>query len=70
MNRENVLLIEIILIGVPEFSGPPLKSSQAFGVALNSTKGFLHSNQDYTRALRHHLINRPCSVLNSSNLNR
>jgi len=34
------LCIETILIGVSAKAEPPLKSSQAFGVALNSTKGF------------------------------
>jgi hypothetical protein len=51
-------LVETILIGVPSIDGPPLKSSQAFGVAVNSTKGFFTFRPELHASCKHQLKNR------------
>lgn len=51
-------MVETILIGVPSIDGPPLKSSQAFGVALNSTKGFFTFRPELRASCKHQLKNR------------
>jgi hypothetical protein len=38
-------------------SGPPLKSPQPF---LLQREGFLHTNQNYARAMMRQLLHRPC----------
>jgi len=47
-------LIETILIGVTQCV-PPLKSSQAFGVAENSTKGFFTFRPELRASCKHQL---------------